>query len=252
MAIVVDSRRSVDAGGIIKGLMDDFESLQEKKREKEDIKTLSAAGGDPEKLRVAMGSMRSKKGKTLALGQLGQVPTKLEEAHAKLYEEMPEIYRERMGAPEERAQTRLDQDVFSVNEMEKIAGGIKERFPQKAGWGRGKVMDSAAVTAEAQRLKDKIGYAQLGAAKRKQIDDAIIDRINVLNKGKGGFLWSNLANQYELPAAPPAQVPAEFPELLPRIQKLTPDQREKALDLLRRGVDKKKILEAIDRDIGAR
>lgn len=87
MATVVNSRMSVDSGGIIKGLLDDFEALQERKRESEDIQTLSATKGDPAALREAMKSMRSKRGKTLALGQLGQVPTKLEEAHAKYYEQ---------------------------------------------------------------------------------------------------------------------------------------------------------------------
>jgi len=87
MATVVNSIRSVDAGGIIKGLFDDLDTILERQREAEDVKALSETKGDPAALRDAMKSMRSKRGRTLALGQLGQVPTKLEEAHAKYYEQ---------------------------------------------------------------------------------------------------------------------------------------------------------------------
>lgn len=262
MATVVQqsNHRSLDLDYAIKGALDDFEALQEKKREAQDIQTLSATKGDPAALRDAMKNMRSKRGQTLALGQLGQVPTKLEEQEVENKKNMIDVYLGRTAAVGERQQAAVDRDTLSMPELEKVKPLIDQIFPDTSkfnfGWGKGPSVDAAESATRLQKLKDMVGYDQLGKAKQKQIDTLVLNRFNKLNNRKA--LSPRANNQFELPPGINPEVPntdtpsSVPPELIPRLGNLSPERRKMVEDLLRSGVPKEKIIEAIDRDMGLR
>jgi hypothetical protein len=282
--VVVNPINQTDSGGgIIKGLLDDFEALMEKGRESEDVKTLSATQGDPTKLREAMASMRSKRGKTLALGELGQVPTKLEEQKVQNQKEMIDVYLGRTAAAGERRQEAKDQDVFSPTELSKVKAAIEENIQGTSklnpGWGKGPGITEPQSDAALQSFRSKLGYDSLGKTQKAQVDQMLAERYKKLNQygfpfkpggqvaipkalqtGQGGV--PSLAESAIPKALQPSSTlentqtgpaPANpFGELAPRLGKMTDEQKKKAVELLNSGVPKEKILEAIDRDLGLR
>jgi hypothetical protein len=263
--VVVNPIDQGDGGaGVIKGLLADFEALMEKGRESEDVKTLSATQGDPTKLREAMASMRSKRGKTLALGELGQVPTKLEEQKVQNQKDMIDVYLGRTAAAGERRQEAKDQDVFSPTELAKVKTAIEENIQGTSklnpGWGKGPGITEPQSDAALQNFRSKLGYDSLGKTQKAQVDQMLAERYKKLNQygfpfKPGGQVAipkalqpsSTLENTQTGPA--PAN---PFGELAPRLGKMTDEQKKKAVELLNSGVPKEKILEAIDRDLGLR